>query len=333
MIEPVSKIDFVIPASPNDAFFSQIAMFRLALDALGRPYSEARLVAVFGDTRITPLPDRWKPHFDKIDVEWADPGEFERIGYRAQSERRFEVFRPDADIVVSCDADTLLIRPLEPYVIAAARRGVLGGVIAHYHPWVEMTSGNPAADWSELSQATIGEEIDTFHHYTLMERGPIGNCPFYVNLGFLIGSPKSMNILYEGYKSIVDDVLTIFNNYFYEQITVPLAVAKHKIPTTALPMRYNFPNDRIADRKHWTEISQICLIHYLRTELFDRQKIFASGDGFEAFMRLQLSGSNRVFQDRVREITGGVYPFASSPTWLDIAPVRLFRRRLKLGLF
>jgi hypothetical protein len=333
VIEPALKIDFVIPASPTDAFFSQIAMFRLALDALGDSYREARLVAVFGDSRIAPLPDRWKPHFDRIDVEWADPGVFERIGYRAQSERRFEVFRPDADIVVSCDADTLLIRPFEPEVIAAARRGVLGGVIAHYHfPWVD-TSGTPPADWSKLSRSAIGQEIDLPYHYTLMEREKVGNCPFYINLGFLIGSSKSMNILYKSYKSIVDDVLITINNYFYEQITVPLAVAKHKIPTAALPMRYNFPNDPIADRKYSSEISQICLIHYLRTELFDRHKIFASGQAFEAFMRLQLGGSNRIFQDRVREITGGVYPFALSPRRLGIAPVRLFRRRLKLGLF
>jgi hypothetical protein len=312
VIDPVLKIDFVIPASPNDAFFSQIAMFRLALDALGDAYREARLVAVFGDTRITPLPDRWRPHFEKIDVEWADPGEFERIGYRAQSERRYEVFRPDADVIVSCDADTLLIRPFEPEVIAAARHGILGGVIAHYHfPWVD-TSGDPSADWSKLSRSTIGQEIELLYRYTLMEPESVQNCPFYINLGFLIGSPQSINVLYKSYKSIVDGVLTIVNNYFYEQITVPLAVAKHKIPTVALPMRYNFPNYPIADTKYLAEIKQIRLIHYLRTELFDRQKIFASGDAFEAFMKLELDGSNRIFQDRVHQITGGVYPFDGS---------------------
>ena len=317
MVEPALKIDFVIPASPNDAFFSQIAMFRLALDALGHLYSEARLVAVFGDTRITPIPDRWKSHFEKIDVEWADPGKFERIGYRAQCERRFEVFRSDADIVVSCDADTLLIRPFEPEVIAAARHGVLGGVIAHYHfPWAD-TSGDPSSDWSKLSRSTVGQEIELPYRYTLMDSESVENCPFYINLGFLIGSPQSMSVLYESYKSIVDGVFIIVNNYFYEQITVPLAVAKHKIPTTALPMRYNFPNDPIADRKYLAEIRQIRLIHYLRTELFDRQKIFASGDAFEAFMKLELDGSNRIFQDRVRQITGGVYPFDGRIVALD----------------
>ena len=166
--EAAPKIDFVIPASPNDAFFSQIAMFRLGLDALGEAYQAARLIAVFGDSRIMPLPDRWKPHFERIDVEWADPSEFERIGYRAQCERRFEVFRPEADVAVSCDADTLLIRPFEPHVIAAARGGTLGGVIAHYHfPWLN-TSGNPIADWNKISHSTIGQEIDLPFRYTLI---------------------------------------------------------------------------------------------------------------------------------------------------------------------
>ena len=320
MNEPALKIDFIIPASPNDAFFSQIAMFRLALDALGHAYREARLVTVFGDSRITPLPDRWKPHFERIDVEWADPSLFEHIGYHAQSERRFGVLRPDADIAVFCDADTLLIRPFEPDVIAAARRGALGGVIAHYHfPWAD-TSGNPSADWFKLSRFVTGQEIDLLYRYSLMEPEEINNCPFYVNLGFLIGSPKAMTTLNNSCREIFNDVFEIINNYFFEQVTVALGIAKNELPTTALPIRYNFPNDPIADRKYSSEISQICLIHYLRTELFDRHEIFANGHAFEAFMRLQLGGSNRIFQDRVREITGGVYPFTSSPRTQEGSP-------------
>ena len=46
------KLDFLLCGSANDAFFSQIAFFRLCLNALGGVYSDARVVAVFGDYGI-----------------------------------------------------------------------------------------------------------------------------------------------------------------------------------------------------------------------------------------------------------------------------------------
>jgi hypothetical protein len=52
-VEPDFRLDFVIPASPNDGFYSQIAFFRLALDRLGGIYRQARLVAVLKMVRLT----------------------------------------------------------------------------------------------------------------------------------------------------------------------------------------------------------------------------------------------------------------------------------------
>ncbi len=127
------KLDFIIPASPIPAFFSQIAMFRRSLDRLGGFYRDARLVAVFGDSIRTPLPVAWRPHFERIDVAWADPAEFARSSYRAQGAYRFEVMRPDADIAILCDADTIMMRPFGREVLDIAGTDAIGGVIAHSH--------------------------------------------------------------------------------------------------------------------------------------------------------------------------------------------------------
>ena len=146
------KIDFLIPGSPNDEFYSQIAMFRLSLDALGGSYRDARLVAVFGDTIEKPIPEKWARHFENVEIVWADCDLFAKIGYRAQGDRRYEVMRADADLVVFCDADTLLLRPFEEDVFKLANKGAIGGVIAHYHfPWKGAT-GNSITDWSILSR-------------------------------------------------------------------------------------------------------------------------------------------------------------------------------------
>ena len=74
-------------------------------------------------------------------------------------------------------------------------------------------------------------------------------------------------------------------------------------------MRFNFPNDRSADRLHAAELDRVVLIHYLRHEIFDRHRIFDQPAAFDQFLSMTLEGSDRVFQDRVAQITDGRYPF------------------------
>ena len=306
------KLDFIIPASPNDAFFSQAAMFRLALDSLGGAYRDARLVVVFGDAVQTPVPEAWRPHFERIDVEWALPEVFARDGYRAQCDRRFEVIRPDADLVVLCDADTLPLRPFGPDVLDLARRDAIGGVIAHYHfPW-KGTSGDSLTDWNLIAREVIGTGIETPYRYILLDPERPGACPFYINLGLLVGSPTSLSRLNESCKEIRPKVKVIIDNYFDAQVTLALATACSNLNTAALPARYNYPNDPVADKMYPSELSDIRLIHYLRTELFDRHNIFANEDSFNIFLKLELDGSNRIFQSFVRDLTAGRYPFLTA---------------------
>ena len=66
------KVEFAIAGSPNDAFFSQMAMFRLALSDLGGTYKAARVICVFGDSEVQPIPERWREAFK--DIEPMQPG-------------------------------------------------------------------------------------------------------------------------------------------------------------------------------------------------------------------------------------------------------------------
>jgi hypothetical protein len=74
-------------------------------------------------------------------------------------------------------------------------------------------------------------------------------------------------------------------------------------------MSYNFPNDPVADKLYPQELNSISVLHYLRTDKFDRQKIFVSKKNFEKFLSLRLTGSNKIFQEFVKYLTGGKYPF------------------------
>ena len=303
------KLDFIIPASPIPAFFSQIAMFRRSLDRLGGFYRDARLVAVFGDSIRTPLPVAWRPHFERIDVAWADPAEFARSSYRAQGAYRFEVMRPDADIAILCDADTIMMRPFGREVLDIAGTDAIGGVIAHSHfPWPGR-SKDTAADWNAISTAVTGAGIPTPYHYVLPKAGEPGACPFYINFGFMAGRPGALLAMNAVFEELRPKVMEQVQNYFDAQVTFALAVHRGGIPVVVLPMRYNFPNEPVADQRYPLERDAICLLHYQRRALYDRHLIFSSRTHFDAFLAMELEGGSRDFQRLVHDLTDGEFPF------------------------
>lgn len=304
------KLDFLIPGSPNDGFFSQIAFFRLALDSLGGAYRDARLVAVFGHETPMSLPSQWAPYFKNIDVHWADPSEVRRRDSAAQADKRFELFRPDADLVVLCDADTVIMRSFSGVASWLARKPALAGVIAHSRfPWTQST-GDSRQDWRAIAMAILGREIPCNHRYTLQGRpDAVDRCPFYINYGFFAGPPALMCRFYPRYREIRTKVVELLCNEFSGQVSLSLAVCALDLPTVALPMRFNFPNDPLADARYSRDMERIVMLHYLRLTHFNRQKIFTSAEEMRMFLSLNLQGSNRKFQSFVRNLTGGDYPF------------------------
>ena len=100
--------------------------------------------------------------------------------------------------------------------------------------------------------------------------------------------------------------------YFSGQIALALAIAETGVRSCALPMRYNFANDERADARYPEELDTVCIFHYLRTDNFDRHKIFASPSAYHQFLELPLAGSNEVFQSYVSTLIGSEYPFAIS---------------------
>ena len=307
------KLDFLIPASPTPAFYSQIAMFRRSLDRLGGDYRDARLVAVFGDRVATPLPVAWRPHFERIDIAWADPADFERLDYRAQCSHRYAVMRPDADLVFMCDADTIMMRGFGREVLDLAGSSAIGGGIAHSHfPW-ERRTRDTAADWNAISIAATGVGIPTDHRYSLPKSGEPGACPFYVNFGFVAGAPTALTAMNRAFEAVRPKVLAELKNIFDAQVTFALVVHHRELPVVSLPMRYNFPNEPHADERYPLEREAICLLHYQRRALYDRHRIFAGWSDFDAFLGMELEGSSRDFQALVRELTGGDFPFVDEP--------------------
>ncbi len=296
------KLDFMICGTPNDAFYSQIAFFRLCLDYLGGDYKNARLVACFGDHESTEISKRWQPYFNHIDVEWSHPIGAHNPYYTHQHYHRFKAFRKDADLVLICDADTALLRPFPDLIEMCQKKPAICGVIAHL-PVPERH------DWQTISQSIIKQPITIDHHYTLKPKTPEPNTPFYINYGFLAGTPDLLTEMYHTDITLIDQLNDYVGPFWASQVSVALTVELLNLPKHALPMRYNFPNDRVAETLHADELDKIILIHYLRERLYNRHEIFSSEEGFNAFLNLDLPSSDRVFQDHVKKVTGSQYPF------------------------
>jgi len=301
------KIDFVIPASPTDGFYSQIAMARLSLNRLGGVYEQAQVRVALGDCEVRETDPGWLPYLDNVHFSWASVEQFRKDSYGATGEHRSNIYRPDADVVIFCDADTLVLRSFDELLERHIEQPAFRGVIAH-KPFPERVEDD-AGRWRELSRAVLGEEIPLDCNYTLSE----GVCPFYVNYGFLMGTPA----LFDRLKEVHVEVRRKTREYmqskrtkdFSAQVSVPLAIHRAGTPYESLPIRYNYPNDPVFDARYPEEVPNITILHYLREKHLKRNRVFASSLFFRLFLLKSFSGSNAVFQKRVREITGGNYPF------------------------
>jgi hypothetical protein len=306
------RLCFHFLASPNDSFFSQIAMFRLALDSLGGIYEEADVIITLGDREIRPVPERWRAHLNRnVVVNWADPEMFRQLEYDAQGDAQWRYHHDGYDVICILDADVMITRPIDDVLLNVLQSPAIVGSIAHY-PLPVHPDENPQQFWNRLSQRFINRPIEFNYRYSLAEGQPDEHtfCPFYVNFGFLLLTPAILQLLRSRYLEIRPKIAReLVDPYFSGQASLALTIAAQDVPARAVGLRYNFPNDGVADRLHRNELMDVRVIHYLRIEQFDRHRIFTSRLEFDHFLSLDLAGSNRVFQDHIRRLTKGRYPF------------------------
>jgi hypothetical protein len=290
-------------------------MFRLSLDSLGLAYKNARLVLCVGSPHPpVALPKRWEKAFQSIELHWVAAANYAKVGDGAQGHELYNLVSSSADISIICDADSMLLAPLpDQFCQEMTAEPAICGVIAHFAPPL---SHYPESDnlpvpsqeylWDRLARATLGLSLRCETPYTLATDGSVGP-GFYINHAFIAAPPQMLRELHRAQEKIRPIVRQILDNDFYDQIAVALAVEKTGLPYRQLPMRFNFPNDRQADSLYPCELENVVLLHYLRTQFFDRHCIFTSEACFEHFLSLELVGSDARFQQHVRSITGGVY--------------------------
>ena len=233
-------------------------------------------------------------------------------GYLARVDARWLHIPSDCDFVIFADADVMLLRRIDDLLEGLIESRSVSGVIAHY-PFTHFTGETPEQKWIALALQFIGIEMPLEHTYLFAKEDTVSSqrhCPFYLNFGFVIFPLEVAKQPCPTYLALRPRVAPHLQAPYYSgQVALTLAIYAYNVSRRAIAIKYNFPNDVIAETLYPNDLRDIRVIHYLRTHHFDRQKIFTSPEEFECFLRLGLSDSEKILQDHVRLLTGSRYPF------------------------
>lgn len=306
------KVAFLIAASPNAGFYSQVAVLGLALRAhrWTRWHPAVHLyVGGHGDSGVW---QRWCSHLADVEVVRASAQHFAEDGDWAQSDDVFRRPPKDADVLVALDADTLLVGDLEPLLDEVLCSTAVAGVIAHFpfpmHPGQSVREG-----WTGVAES-LGEALPPFSHaHTLMPShlpAERRTTPFYLNFGAVFFPAAGFEPLADRYLRLRPQLMApMADPDFSGQVALSLAIHGQGARTLALPLRFNFPNDPLAAELAPGELEQVVIWHYLRTTTFDRQQIFSTAAGYQRFLDLPLDGVDARFRQQVRLLIGARLPF------------------------
>src|SRR5659263_72447 len=108
------KVAFLVPASPNQGFFSQIAAFNLVLQRLKWQRWEPTVYVFMGDEPDFVAFREWRPYLRDTMMAFV-PARLSSIHlyYYAQIDALYRCAPIDADVFVRIDADTLAVRNFE----------------------------------------------------------------------------------------------------------------------------------------------------------------------------------------------------------------------------
>jgi hypothetical protein len=294
------KLEVRVPISPRDFFFRRVEYLNCSLRACGGITGDAHLVVSVGDD-IEPFDllasQPWSR--DQVTWRWVDRAAFRRDSYFATVFDRFMV-RSDADIVLFADADVIFVSGVDDLLESLMRLPTIAGVIAHAPP-------KSGVDWNHLFAVAKIPPARDAHQYSgwrLMFEDPHDRfAPAYYNFGAVFVPASWVAMLAHAYRGSIAVAETAGFDFFKAQIALTLALYRLGLRRLALELRYNFPNDPLFDSAHPRELDDVRILHYLRTEILDRDGDFASPEALKALVaRRDLIGSNEILRKTVEKL-------------------------------
>ena len=299
------RLEIRVPISPTADFFRRVHFMAASLRQLGGTLADHEfVVCVGGDEEPRDLSRDlpWSKNYP-ITWRWVNRARFQKDSYWETSREIFR--RPVRGKFVMCaDADVIFVRDFSDLLEDLEKSPAVAGVIAHAPPFPKLP---PSEIWDRLC-AEYGVPVPpSIHEHTgwgFMVKAPEHRyTPSYYNFGMVIAPGEMMNAIATEIAAAYDLVTKRLTTFFLFQIALTLAIQKKNLPSRALPLRYNFPNDPRFDQKYPDELADVRILHYLRCETVHRENDFAASERVAALIRRpDLQGSNELLRKRLEEL-------------------------------
>lgn len=271
------RLEFRIPISPTRKFYSLVRFFDFALRRLpGAHYRNARVRVVVGDYCDLDHVRRENAWGEKSDIVWekTPDGTFDEFHWAGTANRRLEIDPDGADVIVLSDADTVLLRDIDPLLEAPqSRRPTARGHMAHFPPplgprAIAPTSSGPnfwpwlfedfGLAWpSRAYRYSIGGDVSLW-------------CPAYFNLGFVVLNAPAVSRLAEEIAETTRRVTMTTDSVMRCQIALTIVAYRNGFDLDVLPAAYNAANDLAHLQRNALDVEQIRVLHFLREHEIER---------------------------------------------------------------
>ncbi|WP_269933108.1 hypothetical protein [Aminobacter sp. HY435] len=306
----MTTVEFRIPISATTGMFSMVRLAAMSLARLGPPFSSARIIVSVGDGADYETVLRQVPWSHDYPLEWriADHESVRVNPLIASGNDRYEE-SPRADVVVMCDADTCVVNRFDNLLAAlVSAPPSVAGLQAHFQPWPKPIAAINDALWNSLLAriGVVGEWKDL--GYSLASDGSRGRCPAYFNYGFVAFNRLAFQRiapLAAKYSEIAREFL--ISEYpegigFQAQIGLSLAIAASGTNVIQLGHAYNCANDDLVLANGLGDLDEVKVIHYLRTQEFDRNRFLCDRQSFQSFTAVPLK--NPISEKLRRHVVG-----------------------------
>lgn len=296
------RLEFRIPISPTAGFFAQVRLFAFALRRIGGLYEQARIRIAVGDKCDLDAVRRSNRWSENENVLWdrVPDALFESAGIWGTANWRLNLPVDDADIIILSDADTVLLRDINPILdMFQSDRPIIAGHMAHYPPPVGLLNPAPAGPefWPEILHAYGAGHIVLQERYSMDVAGSLPLSPPYFNLGFVAMNRSALFGFGHDIHWTEAWLKAHSGSHMRCQLALTLIACRREMDIKCLPASYNMANDVHHFSASGLKQEDVRVLHYLRETELDRSTFLLPG-GIDAFLSrpMQLPINTRLQQ-------------------------------------
>ncbi len=279
---PDKRVEFRIPISPTEKFYSLVRFYNFALRRQEGPhYRDARLLVAVGDHCDIDAVRRENKWSENFNVAWERVPDdvFASFHWAGTGNWRFCIPADDADVIILSDADTVLLRDINPALEDFPMdEPAVRGHMAHFPPALETGSVAPPSASAEFWPWLFNEfgisRPEKTYRYSMDADGSLPLAPAYFNFGFVAVNKKAHAILGSEITDATQRVAAATGNSFMRcQIALTVVAHRAGMNIGTLPAAYNAANDLEHLRLSGLVADQIRVLHFLRGDEISRDEL------------------------------------------------------------